>query len=189
MLKFLARFIFFNIATLIVWFFIHFYYEALLWFFTIKTSQVFGPITLTDPEVINGDFICRLGKVTSHFTFPSLMVVIFITIPLLLSTSGISFLNRAKMVIIGLFFVFLFQIFLLRIAITFEIYQDYPELLQKGRGMEQIIAYTRTKHLMFLWLNLIFKSILQFVVAVGIWVGLVSYYKRSHKQGWIQKLF
>jgi hypothetical protein len=93
------------------------------------------------------------------------------------------------MTMTGLFFVFLFQILFLLIAITFEVYQDYPELIQKGRGMDQIIAYTRAKHLIFSWLNLIFRSILQFAVAISIWIGLVSYYKRDEKQHWIRKLF
>jgi len=84
---------------------------------------------------------------------------------------------------------FFFQYIYLFVILYNTIYQNYALYLEKGIGIEQIITYTRVKHVLILWLNLFFSTILQFAVAIGIWIGLVSYYKRSEKQHWIRRLF
>lgn len=191
MLKFFVRFVLFNLATFIVWYFLHYYYETVLWFFTVKASQLFGQAHFTRPEIINDEYFCLLGKnYIFRYNFKqSFTLNIFITIPLLLSTSGISSLNRVKITMLGLIFLFLFQSISLLIILYTKVYQNYPLWLQKGIGMEQIITYSPAKAEMFSWLTHFFNKFLKFPVAVGIWIGLVSYYKRSAKQGWIQKLF
>ena len=189
MLSFFARFILFNIATLILWFFIHSYYETIFCFFLVKASQIFGLIPFTNPDIINGEFSCRLGKATCHFNLLSVMLSIFITIPLLLSTSGIPLLNKIKMTLIGLVFLFFFQLFLSLVITHAEIYQLYPLFLKKGVRIDQLINYTPLKAEMFSWLNHFCKNILQFPVAVGIWISLVSYYKKSCREHWTRKLF
>jgi len=93
------------------------------------------------------------------------------------------------MTVIGIVLLFLFQALFLHISIYARIYENYQLFLQKGVKMEQIIAYNPAKHLLFSWLKLFFNSVLKFPVAVGIWIGLVSYYKRSDEQHWIWKLF
>jgi len=93
------------------------------------------------------------------------------------------------MVTVGLVLGLLFQSFFLLIVLSAEVYQNYHLFLQKGVRIDQIITYTPTKALIISWLYHFFNNVLHFVVAVGIWIGLVSYYKRDMKQGWIQKLF
>ena len=186
---FLVRFILFNIATFILWSFVHLYYETFLWVFAVKASQVFGPIPFSNPDVIDGIFFCRLENVTMRFKLISITVSVFITTPLLLSSSGISWFNRVKMILIGLIFLFLFQTLLLLIVLYTEVYKSYPLFLQKGVRLDQIITFSPTRVRIIFWLHHFFNKIFQFAVAVGIWIGLVSYYKRHKKQSWIQKLF
>lgn len=188
-LKFFVRFILYNIIVSIIWFFIHSYYETILWFFAVKASQLFGPLSLTHPNIIDGNFVCRLGNADLHFSPSTISMGIVITIPLLLSSSGTSLTNKIKMTIAGLSFLFFFQYIYLFVILYNTIYQNYALYLEKGIGIEQIITYTRVKHVLILWLNLFFSTILQFAVAIGIWIGLVSYYKRSEKQHWIRRLF
>ncbi len=189
MLIFFVRFVLFNIATFIVWYFVHSYYETILWFFTVKTSQIIGPISFTNPDVIDGIFVCRLENATLRFKLISITLSVFITTPLLLSSSGIPWLNRVKMILIGLIFLFLFQTLLLLIVLYTEVYKSYPLFLQKGVKLDQIITYSPTRVRIIFWLHQFFNKIFQFAVAVGIWIGLVSYYKRFAKQRWIRKLF
>ena len=188
-LIFFVRFVLFNIATFIVWYFVHSYYETILWFFTVKTSQIIGPISFTNPDVIDGIFVCRLENATLRFKLISITLSVFITTPLLLSSSGIPWLNRVKMILIGLIFLFLFQTLLLLIVLYTEVYKSYPLFLQKGVKLDQIITYSPTRVRIIFWLHQFFNKIFQFAVAVGIWIGLVSYYKRFAKQRWIRKLF
>jgi hypothetical protein len=112
-----------------------------------------------------------------------------ITIPLLLASSGISFLNRIKMIVTGLLLLFLFQSLFLLIVQYEEIYRNYPMYLQKGIRLDKIIIHTPVKSWMLLQLKDFFNTIFKFVVAVGIWIGLVSYYKKSEKTPWIRKFF
>jgi hypothetical protein len=189
MLKFFVRFVLFNIATFIVWYFVHSYYETILWFFTVKTSQIIGPIPFSSPDIVDGKFVCRLENATLRFIPISITLGIFITIPLLLSSSGISLSNRIKMVTIGLFLGFLFQSLFLLIVLYEEVYRNYHLFLQKGVRIDQVIIYTPAKAKLISWLYHFSNNVFQFVVAVGIWVGLVNYNKRYEKQNWIQKLF
>jgi len=190
-IRFSFRFFIFYIVILILWIFVHSYYEAMLWFFTIKGSHFFGQAHFTEPQIINGEYFCRLGKdYNFHYAFtPSITLNIFITIPLLLSTSGISLSNKTKMTLTGLVFLFLFQSICLLIVLNTKVYQNYPLWLQRGIITEQIITYNPAKAEMFSWLTHFFYKFLKFPVAVGIWIGLMSYYKRSEKQHWVRKLF
>jgi hypothetical protein len=189
MLKFFARFILFNLATFIVWYFLHHYYETILWVLTVKTSQIIGPIPFSSPDIIDGKFVCRLENATIRFMPISITIGTFITIPLLLSTSGISLSNRIKMVAMGLVLGLLFQSLFLLIVLYEEVYRNYHFFLQEGVRINQIITYTPAKAELISWLYHFSNNVFQFVVAVGIWIGLVSYHKRSEKQGWIQQLF
>ena len=154
-IRFSFRFFIFYFATLILWFFIHSYYEVILWFFTIKASQFFGQTIFTEPQIINGKYLCQLGKdYTFYYIFKqSFTLSIFITLPLLLSTSGISLLNKIKMTMIGLVCLFLFQSICLLIVLYTKVYQNYPLWLQKGIITEQIITYNPAKAEMISWLG------------------------------------
>ena len=188
-LGFLVRFILFNIATLILWLFIRSYYEAIHWFFTIKASQILGPITFSDPEIISGFFHCLVGNIPWQFKPVSITFSIFIGVPLLLSSSGISLLNRIEMTMIGFIVLFCFEIFVSLIIINAKVYEYYPLVLQKGIRIDQIIAYSPLKYSMFTYLKYLLQSSFQFALPLGVWIGMVSYYKRSKKQHWIRKLF
>jgi len=188
MLKFFIRFVLFNIATFIVWYFVHSYYETILWVLTVKASQIIGPIPFSSPYMADGKFVCRLENATLRFIPISITMGVFITIPLLLSSSGISLSNRIKMVIMGLFLGLLFQFLFLLIVLYENVYRNYHHFLQKGLRIDQIITYTSAKAELLSWLYHFSNNVFQFVVAVGIWIGLVSYYKRSAKQHWIRKL-
>lgn len=117
------------------------------------------------------------------------MSTIFITIPLLLSSSGISLLNRAKMISIGFCLLFLFHMFYVFVDIHSAFYRQGSLWVQQGIRMHEIISYTPAKNTLFSWLIFFFNTILKFPVAVGIWIGLVSYYKKSDGQHWIRRLF
>ena len=93
------------------------------------------------------------------------------------------------MLTLGLVFGLLFQSLFLLIVLYEEVFRNYHFFLQEGVRINQVITYTPTKALIISWLYHFFNNVFQYVVSVGIWVGLVSYYKRSAKQGWIQKLF
>ena len=188
MLKFFIRFVLFNIATFIVWYFVHYYYETILWVFTIKASQIIGSIPFSSPYMADGKFVCRLENATLRFIPVSITMGVFITIPLLLSSSGISLSNRIKMVIMGLFLGLLFQSLFMLIVLYENVYRNYNYFLQKGLRIDQIINYTSAKAELISWLYHFSNNVFQFVVAVRIWIGLVSYYKRSAKQHWIRKL-
>ena len=187
--KFLLRFVLFNAAIFIVWYLLHTYYETLLWFSTIKISNIFGFIPFTNPSIVDGKFVCRLVNGTLRFLPISITLGIFITIPLILATSGVSVLDRVIMVMMGLILLFSFQVFYLIIVLTAEVYQNYPVFVQKGMKLAQIITYTQTKSMMVSWICNFFNNVFQYAVSIGIWIGLVSYFKRHKKQSWIQRMF
>jgi len=187
--KFLLRFVLFNAAIFVVWYLLHTYYETLLWFSTIKISNISGFIPFTNPSIVDGKFVCRLVNGTLRFLPISITLGIFITIPLLLATSEVSFLDKVIMVMVGLLLLFLFQVFYLIIVLTAEVYQNYPVFVQKGMKLAQIVTYTQTKSMMVSWLCNFFNNVFQYAVAIGIWVGLVNYYKRYEKQNWTRRLF
>jgi len=84
---------------------------------------------------------------------------------------------------------FIFQALYLLIILYTKVYQNYPLWIQKGIIMEQIITYNPVKAEMFSWLTHFLNKFLKFPVSLGIWIGLVSYYKRHEKQSWIRRLF
>ncbi len=188
LLKFLLRFVLFNAAIFVVWYLFHTYYETILWFFTIKISNLSGFIPFTNPSIVDGKFVCRLENATLRFLPISITLGIFITIPLILATSGVSVLDRLIMVMMGMILLFLFQVFYLIILLTAEVYQNYPMFVQKGAKLAQIITYTQTKSMMFSWLCNFFNNVFQYAVAIGIWIGIVSFAKRAGKEKWIRKL-
>lgn len=188
--RFSCRFFFFYVTTLAVWFFIHSYYETFLFFFTIEISQIIGPLHFTGPEIINNEYTYRLANgIFRLSSAESITFTILITIPLLLSASGISLVNKLKMTVLGVFFLFLFQFLFMLIVFYKEIYYNYPVYVQKGIRLDEIINYTPIKSWIFLQLNDSFNTIFKFVAALGIWMGLVIYYKRGDRQAWIRKLF
>ena len=188
-LQFLGRFLLFYTANAIVWFFIHSYYEALLWSFTIKASTLLGQPTFTNPQIIGESYYYRLGNAT--FVYESIAAITLtglITLPLLLASSGFSLLRRAQIVLIGISLLFAFQVLSLLIGLHANLYSQYHSLVKKGVNIDQSLAFNPVKVQMLNMVNRFFNVILKFAVAVGIWAGLVSYYKSSHRQHWIEKL-
>ena len=192
-LHFSIRLFLFYMAILFLWFFIYSDYEGMAWFFTIKATRFFSEIPFSKPQIIDGKFAFSLKTGTSvtpvwYITGPwPVTCTIFITIPLLLSSSGISLLNRVKMILIASFLLFLFHVLYVFIYIHYSVYRNYSLLVERGIG--QIVKYSPAKYELFCWLHFFFNTILKFAVAVGIWIGLVSYYKKSDGQHWIRKLF
>ena len=186
---FFARFLCFYSATLILWFFIHPYYETLLWFSSIKASQWFGYIPFHDPATLNGKYYCMVADGRMSFTLRTITLNIFIVVPLLCATSAIPLIKRVQMLGVGLFVLFLFQSLYLLVFLYSEVYRMYPSFMQKEIRIDQVISFSKATYTVFAWLNYFFNSILKFVVALGIWVGLVSYFKRSGDQHWAAKLF
>jgi len=190
MLRFSAKFFFYYSATLLLWYFIHEYYEAYLFYSTVEASRIFSPAHFSTPEIIDGVYTYRLGNGIFRLTaVESIILNIFITIPLLLATSGISLLNRIKMLIIGFVLLFLFQMLFMLIVLYQEIYLNYLLYLKKGIRLDHVMTYTPVKSWLLLQLRDFFNTILKFAIALGIWIGLVSYYKRDERQVWIRKLF
>lgn len=148
-----------------------------------------GPITFTDPETINGEFHCLVGNIFWRFNPVSITFSIFIGIPLLLSTSGISLLNRIEMTMIGFIFLFFFEVFVSLVIINAKVYESYPNLLREGIGIEKVVTYSLLKYHLFSYLKHFLQSSFEFALPIGVWIGLVSYYKRFEKQYWIRKLF
>jgi hypothetical protein len=93
------------------------------------------------------------------------------------------------MIGMGLLFLFLFQSLFLLVLLYSEVYRMYPAFIQKEISIDRIVDYSPLTYKIFAWLNYFFNSIFKFVVAVGIWVGLASYFKRSGEQHWTAKLF
>ena len=118
----------------------------------------------------------------------AITLTVLITLPLLLASSGFSLLRRAQIVLIGISLLFAFQVLSLLIGLHANLYSQYHSLVQKGVNIDQSLAFNPVKVQMLNMVNRFFNVILKFAVAVGIWAGLVSYYKRSHRQHWIEKL-
>ena len=188
-LYFFARFLLFYLVTIVLWFFIHPYYETLLWLFTIKASLWVGYIPFNTPEILNGKFFCRVADGRMSFTVRTITLNLFIALPLLCSTSAIPLLRRVKMIGVGLFLLFLFQVLFLLVLLYSEVYRMYPAFMQKEIRVDQVVSYSPIVYKVFAWLNYFFNSIFKFAVAVGIWIGLASYYKRADGQQWPAKLF
>ncbi len=93
------------------------------------------------------------------------------------------------MIMIGVIFMFLFHAFFLLIVFYASVFRFYDLLIEKGVEMDKIIAYNPVISWILFWLRFFFNTSLKFVVAVGIWIGLVSYYKKSEKIPWIKKCF
>ena len=93
------------------------------------------------------------------------------------------------MIGVGMLFLFLFQSLFLLVLLYSEVYRMYPAFIQKEIRIDQIVDYSPVAYRIFAWLNYFFNSIFKFVIAVGIWIGLVSYYKGSEKQNWTARLF
>ena len=123
------------------------------------------------------------------FTVRTITLNLLIAVPLLCSTSAIPLLKRVKMIGVGLLILFLFQALFLMVLLYSEVYRMYPVFIQKEIRIDQVVSYSPIAYKIFAWLNYFFNSIFKFVVAVGIWIGLVSYYKRSDGQYWIAQLF
>jgi hypothetical protein len=188
-LYFFLRFLFLYLATLLLWFFIQPYYETLLWLFTIKASQWFGYIAFHSPKILNGTFYCHVANGRMSFTVRTITLNLLIAVPLLCSTSAIPLVKRMKMIGVGLLFLFLFQSLFLLVLLYSEVYRMYPAFIQKEIPIDQVVSYSPVAYRIFAWLNYFFNSIFKFVVAVGIWIGLVSYYKRNGEQHWPERLF
>lgn len=189
-LQFLARFLLFYIASTIAWYLLHAYYEALLWFVTIKTSQVLGHPAFSNPQIIGNAYYYRLGNATFVYdSISAITLTILITLPLLLASSGFSWLRRAQLVLVGLFLLFAFHVFSLNIALHANLYSQYHTLLGKGVNLEKTLVYNPLKDQMLSTLHRFFNVIFKFAVSVGIWAGLVSYYKRSQPVHWTRNLF
>lgn len=189
-IQFLARFLLFYIVSTIGWYLLHSYYAALLWFVTIKTSQVLGHPAFSNPQIIGNAYYYRLGNATFVYdSIAAITLTILITLPLLLASSGFSWLRRAQLVLLGLSLLFAFQVLSLNIALHANLYSQYHTLLGKGVNLEKILAYDTLKDQMLSTIHRFFNVIFKFAVSVGIWVGLVIYFKRSQKQSWIEKLF
>ena len=188
-LYFFIRFLCFYVVILTLWFFIYPYYETLLWVFTIKASQWFGYIAFHAPETLNGKYYCQVADGRMSFSLRTITLNIFIAVPLLCATSAIPLVKRVKMLGVGLLVLFLFQSLYLLVFLYSEVYRMYPTFMQKDIRIDQIISYSKATYTVFAWLNYFFNSILKFVFALGIWIGLVSFYKRSDGQHWAAKLF
>lgn len=190
-LHFTVRAFLFYLVFFILWVLIHSFYETIVWFFAVKASQFFGLLPFSRPEVINGKFACWLKTGSFYYVNPWVVTptTICITMPMLLSSSGISLSNRVKMVLIALSLLFVFHVLYVFIDIHGIVYRKYPLWVQRGTGIEQIITYSPAKDALFSWLHSFFNTILKFPAAVGIWIGLVSYYKKSDGQHWIRRLF
>ena len=188
-LHFFLRFLFFYFVTIALWYFIHSYYETLLWLFTIKASQWVGYIPFHTPEALNGKFYCRVADGRMSFTVRAITLNLIISLPLLCSTSDIPLIKRVRMLGTVILLLFLFQSLYLLVLLYSEVYRIYPAFIQKGIKIDQVLSYSPIAHRIFAWLNFFFNSIFKFVFAVGIWIGLVSYYKRSSGQHWTAKLF
>ena len=188
-LAFLVRFLIFYAACTIVWLLIHTYYESLLWFVTIKASQLLGQPAFSNPQIIGNSYYYRLGNATFVYDSISAITLTFlITFPLLLASSGFSLLQRTQIVLMGLSSLFAFHVLSLLIALYANLYNQYPMLLQKGVNIDKILAYSPEKDLFLAKVHRFFNVIFKFVVAVGIWIGLVSWYKKSVQQYWVRKL-
>ena len=182
-LQFLVRFLLFYAASTIIWFFLHTYYEALLWFVTIKASQLLGQPTFSNPQITGNSYYYRLGNATFVYdSIASITLTFLITLPLLLATSGFSLLRRTQIVLIGLGLLFTFHVFSLLIALYANLYSQYPMLLQKGVNIDQSLPYNPAKAQILSTVHRFFNVIFKFAVAVSIWIGLVSYYKKSVPQ-------
>jgi hypothetical protein len=123
------------------------------------------------------------------FTVRTITLNLFIAIPLLCSTSAISLIKRVKMIGVGVLLLFLFQSLFLLILLYSEVYRMYPAFMQKEIRIDQVVSYSPIAYKLFAWLNYFFNSIFKFAVAVGVWIGLASYYKRADGQQWPVKLF
>jgi len=123
------------------------------------------------------------------FTVRTITLNLLIAVPLLCSTSAIPLLKRVKMIGVGLLFLFLFQSLFLLVLLYSEVYRLYPAFIRKEIPIDQVVDYSPVAYRIFAWLNYFFNSTFKFVVAVGIWIGLASYFKRSGEQHWAEKLF
>jgi len=131
-----------------------------------------------------------LGNATFVYDSISAITLTFlITLPLLLTTSGFSLVKRTQIVLIGLGFLFAFHVLSLLIALHANLYNQYPLLLEKGVNIDHTLAYNPAKAKILSTVNRFFNVIFKFAVAVGIWIGLASHYKRiSEPQHWVKRL-
>jgi len=148
-----------------------------------------GPPSFSNPQIIGNSYYYRLGNATFVYNSISAITLTFlITLPLLLATSGFSLLRRTQIVLIGIGLLFAFHVFSLLIALYANLYSQYPMLLQKGVNIDQSLAYNTAKDLILSKVHRFLNVIFKFVVAVGIWIGLVSYYKKPISQHWVRRL-
>jgi hypothetical protein len=91
-------------------------------------------------------------------------------------------------VLLGLAYLFVFHIISLLIGLHADLYNQYQSLLQKGMRVDQLPTYNPLKVQMLSMVQRFFNVMFKFIIAVGIWMGVVSYYKRREKQDWIKKM-
>jgi hypothetical protein len=95
---------------MLVWHYFHFYYEATLWSFSIKVGQLLTKLPLEDAEIgINGQLCCRLCNFIHCPNMSQYTVNTLLFVPLLLSSSGIRWINRLKILLLGVGILFVFQ--------------------------------------------------------------------------------
>lgn len=183
------RFFLCYVACTIFWLLIHTYYESFLWFVTIKASPLLGQPAFSNPQIIGNSYYYRLLNATFVYDSISAITLTFlITLPLLLATSGFSLIRRTQIVLFGIGLLFAFHVISLLIALHANLYNQYPMLVQKGVNIDQSLAYNPAKDLILSRVHRFFNVIFKFAVAVGIWIGLVSYFKKSVSQHWVRRL-
>lgn len=189
--RFSCRLFLFYLMTMFVWNYFHLYYESLLWFVLLKIGYIVSSLPLGTPELNSQNKLCcSIGNLIffpnmGWFTGSTLSAI-----PLLMSSSGISFFKRAKILFNATVVLFLFQIFCGFLGMYGWLYSNYSMWFSdKSIRVYEILVYDQSNAEIIFALNHFFKVFLRHAVSVGVWIGLTCFIKKTSDQNFFEKLF
>lgn len=175
---------------MLLWSFIHQYYEALLWQVSIRTGYLITDLPLGLPGInLQDKLFCCIGDLIFIPNTGWYTVCTITAIPLLLAPSGIRWDKRLEMIFIGVFIIFVFQVLCVYIGMYGWLYLHYPKWLSdESKNVFEIITYQEIHARIVLWLNHFFKVFFRHIITIGVSIGLLCFYKKGNADSFVKKI-
>lgn len=186
-LRFTLRFVLFYMSFLVLWKYVHLYYEAPLFYLTTKACNFILNLPLEQPELSSDGRLCI--RLCDFIYYPKLQwytVSTLTVLPLLFATSSIRWLSRIKMVFTAIWLLSIYQVLYIIVDIYAWLFRNYQSWIKKGVNAYQIIEYNQ-KFADFFFSSVYYLMIFQGVIIIGLWIGLVYFYKKRSikKMPWV----
>lgn len=180
-LRFSGRFLFFYAITLHAWHSLGQFYEAFLWQTTLRLGYLISDLPLGMPEInIQGRLSYSIGNLVLFPLTDWQAMSTTTAVPLLLASSGIPGRARGRMILLGMLMLFLFQILNAVLSIYAYAYNFYlANYTNETMRLFEFLVYREADARIIFWLGHVSNVFARQVETLGIWVGLVYWFKRE----------